>query len=78
MSDKRQRQQARRRARKAKARASVPAYLHDAVALAPAAGPGVHHVTVRHDADCPMLSGRGPCDCGATVEYGTPDGRGTH
>jgi hypothetical protein len=77
VSEKRQRQQARRRARKAKARTAVPAYLPAVLQLAQAAGPGLHHVTVRHDDDCPMLSG-GACTCAPVVEYGAPNGRCTH
>lgn len=32
-------------------------------------GPGVHHVEVRHDDDCPIFDGR-PCDCEPEIESG--------
>jgi hypothetical protein len=35
-----------------------------------AAGGGVHHVEVRHDDDCDLLHGRGPCTCQPTVHTG--------
>ena len=43
-----------------------------------ACGPGVHHVTVRHDDNCPMINGGNDCTCDAVVDYGLPDGSGKH
>jgi hypothetical protein len=77
MTAKRQRQTARRRARQTKA-AHVPRYLPDILALGRLCGPGVHFVTILHDADCPMLDDGSRCTCKPVVRYGTPDGRGRH
>jgi len=55
----------RRGRRLAEARVWLPAVLKHADVL----GPGVHHVEVRHDDWCSLLSG-GVCDCAPDVESG--------
>lgn len=35
--------------------------------------PGVHHITVEHDADCPTLAGGNACTCSPFVRTGMPD-----
>lgn len=49
--------------------AATPEYLHRAIAQVLAAGvkPGVVHVVVEHQDDCPMLSGERRCACIPTV-----------
>ena len=36
-------------------------------------GPGVYHLIVEHDSDCPKLLGTGPCNCDANVRLARND-----
>lgn len=36
-------------------------------------GPGVHHIMVEHDDDCPKLLGTGPCKCDTNVRLARND-----
>ena len=31
-------------------------------------GPGIQHICVGHDDNCPLLEGDGPCNCDASVQ----------
>jgi hypothetical protein len=50
-------------------------YINDVLALVRSAGPGWHHVKVKHGAACPMLNGGTVCNCGPEVEMGDFDVR---
>ena len=62
--------------RRVRSAAAPPTYLRRVLALAPSCVPGrVTHVTVQHDADCPLLARRGPCACDPVAVLVQREGR---